>query len=209
MSLVEWASAPQFVIVTIASLLAVVSAMMMVTRRDVVRGALWLVMTLIAVAVLFVTLAADLIAVVQVLVYVGAVVVLFLFVIMLLAAGKEPASLRNAGPGRWASVAVAFGLLCLFVAAGFSGDLPQLQWGQAPTAPPPARPSPTQGDVIASAHPFGSPANVGQALFSAENVLTLEVISILLIAAMVGVMVLAKGLRYDSQAGDTEGEREA
>ena len=37
MSLVEWASAPQFVIVTIASLLAVVSAMMMVTRRDVVR----------------------------------------------------------------------------------------------------------------------------------------------------------------------------
>ncbi len=57
--------------------------------------------------------------------------------------------------------------------------------------------------------PLGSPANVGQALFSAENVLTLEVISILLIAAMVGVMVLAKGLRYDSQAGDTEGEREA
>jgi len=85
MSLAEWASAPQFVIVAIASLLAVVSAMMMVTRRDVVRGALWLVMTLIAVAVLFVTLAADLIAVVQVLVYVGAVVVLFLFVIMLLA----------------------------------------------------------------------------------------------------------------------------
>jgi len=209
MSLAEWASAPQFAIVAIASLLAIVSAMMMVTRRDVVRGALWLVLTLIAVAVLFVTLAADLIAVVQVLVYVGAVVVLFIFVIILLAAGKEDASLKNAGPGRWPSVAVAFGLLCLFVAAGFSGDLPQLQWGQGPSAPPPTRPSPTQGDVIASAHPFGSPENVGQALFSAQNVLTLEVISILLIAAMVGVMVLAKGLRYDGQAGDAEGEREA
>lgn len=210
MSLAEWASAPQFVIVVIASALAIVGALMVVTRRDVVRGALWLVLTLIAVAVLFVTLTADLIAVIQVLVYAGAVVVLFLFVIILLAAGKEPQALRGAGPGTWPSVAVAFGLLCLILAAGFAGDLPQLSWGESPSAAhAPPTSSSAQGDVAPSSHSFGSPQNIGHALFSAHNVLTLELISILLIVAMVGVVVLAKGLRYGANEAGTSGEGDA
>ncbi|MBD3177300.1 MAG: hypothetical protein GF320_19170 [Armatimonadia bacterium] len=193
MSLASWASAPQFAPMVIASLLAIVGAIMMVTRRDVVRGALWLVITLIAVAVLFITLMADLIAVVQVVVYAGAIIVLFLFVIILLAAGKEPDALRNAGPGTWAAGAVALGLLVVVLAAGFSGELPQLQWGSAVATDSPGRD--TGGEEEPMTHPFGSPAGVGQAIFSAQNVLTLELISILLITAMVGVIVLAKGLR--------------
>lgn len=184
---------------------------MLVTRRDVVRGALWLVVTLIAVAVLYVTLAADLIAVVQVLVYVGAVIVLFLFVIMLLAAGREPNALRDAGPGKWAAIGVAVGLLALVLAAAFSGELPQLQWSEVPAMATAEAPGigVVADTVVPSTHSFGSPAHIGQALFSAQHVLTLELVSVLLVAAMVGVIVLAKGLRHGDGEPDTAGRGEA
>src|SRR3989442_2665761 len=68
--------------------LAVLSAAMCITRRNPVASALWLVLTLFALAALFVVLDAQFIAVLQVLVYAGAIMVLFLFVIMLLNLGR-------------------------------------------------------------------------------------------------------------------------
>src|SRR5256885_13629237 len=68
--------------------LALASALLCITRRSAVASALWLVVTLFALAALFVLLDAQFIAVLQVLVYAGAIMVLFLFVIMLLNLGR-------------------------------------------------------------------------------------------------------------------------
>src|SRR3954454_9947088 len=64
--------------------LAIVSSLMMITRRDAVHSALWLVVTFFQLAGLYVMLGAEFLAALQVLVYTGAILVLFLFVIMLL-----------------------------------------------------------------------------------------------------------------------------
>src|SRR3989442_6192000 len=69
--------------------LALVSALCCITRRNAVASALWLVVTLFSLAALFVLLDAQFIAVLQVLVYAGAIMVLFLFVIMLLNLGRQ------------------------------------------------------------------------------------------------------------------------
>src|SRR5438132_8915043 len=68
--------------------IAVVSALLCITRRNPVASALWLVVTLFQLAGLFVVLDAQFLAVLQVLVYAGAIMVLFLFVIMLLNLGQ-------------------------------------------------------------------------------------------------------------------------
>src|SRR3970040_978652 len=68
---------------------AVISALLCVTRKSPVASALWLVGTMFALAALYLTLHAQFIAVIQVLVYAGAIMVLFLFVIMLLNLGDE------------------------------------------------------------------------------------------------------------------------
>src|SRR5207247_610556 len=76
--------------------LAVVSALGCITRRSPVASALWLVVTLFSLAALFVLLDAQFIAVLQVLVYAGAIMVLFLFVIMLLNLGRPgPTDLKG------------------------------------------------------------------------------------------------------------------
>src|SRR5467141_5296892 len=77
--------------------LALASALLCITRRSAVASALWLVVTLFALAALFVLLDAQFIAVLQVLVYAGAIMVLFLFVIMLLNLGR-PAPTDIKGP---------------------------------------------------------------------------------------------------------------
>src|SRR6266571_4979620 len=76
--------------------LAIVSALSCITRRSPVASALWLVVTLFSLAALFVLLDAQFIAVLQVLVYAGAIMVLFLFVIMLLNLGRPgPTDLKG------------------------------------------------------------------------------------------------------------------
>src|SRR5690349_5046523 len=76
--------------------LAVVSALLCITRQNPVASALWLVVTLFSLAALFVVLDAQFIAVLQVLVYAGAIMVLFLFVIMLLNLGRGgPADMKG------------------------------------------------------------------------------------------------------------------
>jgi NADH-quinone oxidoreductase subunit J len=190
MGTTELTVAGRVVPVAIAGLVAVASALLMVTRRDVVRGALWLVVTLIAIAVLYVTLGAEFLAMVQVIVYAGAIMVLFLFVIVLLAAGREPLSLRNTGIEGIAAVTVALGMLVLIMFATVAGG--ELGRGPAPTA---------GGQVAGALAPqsaYSTPLGVGQALFSPRNVFTVELISVLLVAAMAGVIVLAKGLRRDA-----------
>src|SRR5438094_2577606 len=93
--------------------LALASALLCITRRSAVASALWLVVTLFALAALFVLLDAQFIAVLQVLVYAGAIMVLFLFVIMLLNLGRPgPSDVK--GPVGLA-IAVVLGGALLFL----------------------------------------------------------------------------------------------
>ena len=153
--------------------LAVVSALACITRRSPVASALWLVVTLFSLAALFVVLDAQFIAVLQVLVYAGAIMVLFLFVIMLLNVGRAgPTDLK--GPlGLGIGVLLA-GLLLV--------QLLTLRRAAA---------GPAGGGTALVAPGQGMIGSVARPLFTAYLV-PFEITSILLLAAIVGAVVLAK-----------------
>src|SRR3954469_11882423 len=90
---------------------AVLSATLCILQRSPVSAALWLVSTMFSLAGIYVLLGAQFIAVIQVLVYAGAVMVLFLFVIMLLNLGHASSDLR--GPGTLTATIVVVGLLAI------------------------------------------------------------------------------------------------
>ena len=83
---------PSFGLIVFATLsgIAIISSLMMITRRDAVHSALWLVVTFFQLAGMYVMLGAEFLAALQVLVYTGAILVLFLFVIMLLGMREGP-----------------------------------------------------------------------------------------------------------------------
>jgi len=151
--------------------LAVLSGLACITRRSPVAAALWLVVTLFALAALFVLLDAQFIAVLQVLVYAGAIMVLFLFVIMLLNLGRAgPTDLKGPlglGVGVFLAGLLLVQLLVLRQAGLVLGG--------------PVRPSVGLGMIPSVARP----------LFTVYLV-PFEITSILLLAAIVGAVVLAK-----------------
>jgi len=157
------------------SALAVLGAAMCITRRSPVASALWLVQTLFALAALFVVLDAQFVAVLQVLVYAGAIMVLFLFVIMLLNLGRAgPSDLK--GPAGLA-VATLLGGLLFF----------QLLRGATPSAA-----GTRGGNVMAQLQEEqGIVGAVARPLFS-QYLIPFEITSVLLLAAIVGAVVLAK-----------------
>src|SRR5438874_13791892 len=83
---------PSFGLIVFATLsgIAIISSLMMITRRDAVHAAWWLVVTCFQLAGMYVMLGAEFLAALQVLVYTGAILVLFLFVIMLLGLREGP-----------------------------------------------------------------------------------------------------------------------
>ena len=157
--------------------LAVVSALSCITRRSPVASALWLVVTLFSLAALFVLLDAQFIAVLQVLVYAGAIMVLFLFVIMLLNLGRGgPSDLT--GPWGWGLATALIAVLLL-------------QLGTLRTLSPPAAISLPEGAMQALQQQQGVVGAVAQPLFDAY-LIPFEITSLLLLAAIVGAVVLAK-----------------
>ena len=156
---------------------AVGSALLCVTRRSPMASALWLVLTLFALAALFVILDAQFIAVLQVLVYAGAIMVLFLFVIMLLNLGRAGPSDRK-GALAWL-VAAALGAGLLVPLAGLA------------RAGPPAAIQLAEGTMAALQQQQGMVGAVARPLFETYHV-PFEITSLLLLAAIVGAVVLAK-----------------
>ena len=155
---------------------AVVAALRVVTTKNVVHAALYLVVVLGSVAANFVLLAAEFVAVVQLLVYIGAIVVLFLFGVMLTRAklGRE-GELDNDQRGVAAVVALfLLGILTYVLVDAFGDEkLPELnRTAEELAATRGARP-------------------VGDAIFSTFLV-PFEVVSVLLLAALVGAIVLAR-----------------
>jgi NADH-quinone oxidoreductase subunit J len=151
------------------AVLAVVSALGMVMNvRNTVAAAMSLVVTMVALAGIYVLLEAHLVAVIQIMVYGGAIVVLFLFVVMLLNLRSD-----DFPPARQRLLKLAVTGLLVFVAF----ELIRLALGQPE---PPALP---EG--------FGGYRAVGIALYT-DYVLLVEMASLLLTAAIVGALILAK-----------------
>lgn len=149
--------------------LSVAFSLLVVFQRNVMHSAMALVATLFLIAVLFLTLDAVMVGILQILVYAGAIMVLFLFVIMLLNPGiLEGRSIVWWGLGSLASLLLLFEFVPLLTG--------------------PASPVSGSGPADGS---FGSPEMLAQSLFS-DFVLPFEVASVLLLVAIIGAVVLAK-----------------
>lgn len=168
--------------------LAVVSALATVSRKNPVVAAVWLVTTFFAVAICYVMLSATFLAAIQILVYAGAMMVLFVFVIMVLDV-DERGRMEHRRPSRIAKVGY-YGSLVL--AGGF------LTWVLVGTlARQYLRPG---ADLHArqamhpNAAPFGSADDVGGLLFT-KYLFAFEAISLMLLAAVIGAVVVARSHR--------------
>lgn len=170
---------------------ALVSAVLTVVQRNPVAAAMWLVSTMFALAAIYVLLSAQFIAAIQVLVYAGAVMVLFLFVIMLLNLGRDQGDFRT-GP-IWA-VAGGLGLTLaveLMVLSGYTPDRLVVDVTGRPAAAG-ATSVLAMGDSLAAlTDTLGAVGVVAGPLFRSYLV-PFEITSILLLTAAVGAVVLAK-----------------
>jgi NADH-quinone oxidoreductase subunit J len=165
------------VIFWIFAVVAIVSASLCITRRSPVASALWLVVTMFALAAIFVLLDAQFIAAIQVLVYAGAIMVLFLFVIMLLNLGRDRASDMLGMVGRLVMLAVA-GLLAVEL------------WVVGRIAPPEG--VVRSGESVARlVEEQGVVGMISEPLYRSYLV-PFEVTGMLLLTAIVGAVVLAK-----------------
>jgi NADH-quinone oxidoreductase subunit J len=149
--------------------LAVGSAAGLLLRRNPIHGALFLAVNLATVAALFLTLRAEFLAAVQIIVYAGAIAVLFVFAIMVLIPGKEETGPDPLRGQRLLAVPVVAVLLLLIALVLTSGT-----FGGAAKPPVP-----------------GGADGVGRVLFT-DYLFPFEVTSVLLLAAIVGVMALTK-----------------
>jgi NADH-quinone oxidoreductase subunit J len=153
----------------VVAVIAIASAVGLIVKRNPIHGALFLVVNLASVAILYLTLGAEFLAAAQVIVYAGAIMVLFVFAIMVLIPGKE-----ETGPDprrRFRLMAFPVGAL-LFV---------QILMIAGVRRPAPGAPGGASGSV----------ETIGRLLFT-DYLFPFELTSVLLLAAMVGVLLLAR-----------------
>ncbi|MGD9797629.1 MAG: NADH-quinone oxidoreductase subunit J [Acidimicrobiia bacterium] len=174
------------VVFAIAALGCLAGAVGVILSRNPVHAALSLVGTLFGIAVLFVAQGAHFLAAVQVIVYAGAIVVLFLFVIMLLGVDKaEALETEPLGGQRPAAVGVAGVSLVLLALLGIRAS------------------QVTEGARSATGTLDGEGTNIasiGRALFT-DYVFAFELTSVLLVIAVVGAVVLARRPARDEPSG--------
>ena len=152
----------------VLALVGTFTAVRLVTARNVVHAALYLVVTLSMVAGAYLLLAAEFVAWVQILIYVGAIVILFLFGLMLTKApiGREALDNQRRGVAVLVALAVLAGLVFLIQGA-YRWDDPKIEPGA------------------------GAAAVLGESIFR-SYVLPFEAVSFLLLAALIGAIVLSR-----------------
>lgn len=151
------------------SILALFSAVMVITSKNPVYSVLWLIITFFTISGHYILLNAQFLAVVNIIVYAGAIMVLFLFVIMLMNLNKETEPQKN----KWLKLAgaVAGGCLLLVMVAALRNT--ETQMAQM-----------AEGDI-------GLIENLGKVLFT-QYVVPFEISSVLFLSAMVGAVVIGK-----------------
>ena len=158
---------------------SITSALLAVTRKNPVHSMLWVLALFLHVAGIFLLLGAEFLAAVQVIVYAGAILVFYLFVLMLLDLPSEQARPRFGA--HW-PLAAAGGLGLVMAIAW----LARIQGLDSLGAPPPAATG-----MKTEAVPGGTLSEVGTALFG-PFVLPFEITSLILLAAIVGAVALAR-----------------
>lgn len=154
--------------------LALGAALGMVVQRNSVHAALLLVVNLLAVAVLFLTLGAEFLFVSQIIVYAGAIVILFLFVIMLLGVDRDEVITE---PRRFQiRQLVVGGLVSLVLIGSLVGVLGSGRLGAS---------------IPEAVAGFGSAESIGEQLFR-TYLLPFEITGLLLLVATIGILMLAK-----------------
>lgn len=150
--------------------ISVISSILVVTRKNPIYSALFMLVAFLSFAVIFLILHAPFLAAMHLMVYTGAILVLFLFVIMLLNLKKE-----ELGKEFSATMKGLVGLLCLAVfvifAIAFANSYIQSQGAVPPN--------------------FGSAVTVGKEIFS-KFIFPFELLSVMIIVAIVGAIILAK-----------------
>ena len=165
------------------SAVTLIAAVFMVVLPNAVNGAMSMIVSFLGTAALFVLLEAYFLAIIQVLVYAGAVMVLFLFIIMLLDVDKEGGSIEYKHKLTTVASIIGFVLFVMLVCSLFSGDhLPEPKLL-------PVSDSPTE---FADGIPFTtSSKSIGYSLFT-KYMLPFQVTGFLLLSAMIGVIVVSK-----------------
>lgn len=163
----------------IIALMSIGAAIMVITQRSPINSVLYLVLAFFCVAILYVMLGAQMVAAFQVIVYAGAIMVLFVFVVMMLNLSRTQDWERIGAIRRWLGFAAAAGVL-LVVTTALRGSL----------------------GINAALDPnMGTVESIGTALFG-RYMLPFEVASVLLLVAIVGVVTLVK---REPPTGDTKG----
>lgn len=172
-----------FVFFALAAIVVLVGGICTVAARNPIRGAMGLLTSIAGIAAMYLLLSAEFLAAIQILVYAGAVVVLFLFVIMLLGPAATTTHDGQATPSRYvgagAFLAAAAGGLWVFVRS-----FAVVAGPAAATGFPPAPAS------------LGTIEGLGRELFSVE-LLPFELSSALLLVAVVGAVAVARGRHVD------------
>ena len=177
----------ELVVFVLASLMAVVGAVGVVVRRNPVHAAMSLVLTLFGIAVIFVQQGAHFLAAVQVIVYAGAIVVLFLFVIMLLGVDQaEDLSIEPLTVQRPLAAVIGVAMVGLLTGAILTSDNAVMKSGAGLSSPTLDSPDANVKEIAGSI--FG------------DHVFAFEVTSILLLVAVVGTVILARRLPKEEEA---------
>lgn len=171
------------------------SAVFTITARKPVYSVVGLLGNFVALAIMYLTLQAEFLAVIQIVVYSGAILILFLFVIALLSSGVKP---FDVGPNRMPRALVPAAIFGLIALGGVVATVLR-----APVAG-----GGTAAGVTGEANAFGSVGDFGVALFR-NNLLPFEVTALILMVAVIGVVLLAgdetparrkpKGRRFDRE----------
>lgn len=165
---------PERLVFDLSAAIAILFGGLMVVTRNAVRSVLTLVVAFFALAVTYVMLLSPFIAVIQVIVYAGAILVLFLFVLMLLNVPEEP----RRGSGRPIHVVLSSAAIVVFAAAFLS-----LLRGYGSAAAPVS---------VAGTWPAAADIALLARLLFSDHLMSFEALSILLLAALVGAFALAR-----------------
>ena len=193
----------EFWVFWILAPIALGAAISMVVLRNPVHAALMLVVNFFVIALLFAVLEAQFLAVVQIIVYAGAIMVLFLFVLMLLGVGTEQEDDRVAGgsttdiPGQRPAALVLGLLLFAALAVGVAGPFLGARYACNVGA------EACQGLAAINGQPGGNVRAIGALLFT-DYVWPFEVASVLLVVAAVGAIVLGRKREPSDELAETQ-----
>jgi NADH-quinone oxidoreductase subunit J len=163
----------------ILALLMIASAVFTVTAARAVHSVVGLLVNFIALAAMYLTLQAEFLAVMQIVVYSGAILILFVFVIALLSSGVRA---FDVGPDRMPRILVPAVVIAVLTLAGITVT--------ALHTPVTVQQTTTTNGTTGDAGAFGSVSNFGVALF-ADNLLAFEVTAFILMVAVIGVVLIA------------------